>query len=200
MAIVLIDNKDEELEVLGKALENGWGKFVEMSGFQNLTEPKIIKIKYDKDSGDEQDLYNFANDFIGKDELISDDNPVFILVDLFLTNKEEDDKGPQKQYEEYSGFKLATTFNRLLQGKNFNISLMSKFFKKGASTATSKFGRLIHKPLYRAMNRPVLRYNHTLPMSVYCSLFYALPENLDTRDVVQAFCNIVFHKHKSLLD
>lgn len=198
MAIILIDNKTDQLEVLEKGINEGWGKFLEMSPVKDLTEPQIIKIQYEADSSNERDITDFVNDVVANYDTKLKMDKVLILVDLFLTDKEENDKGPQKKFEEYSGYKLGDKIKNDIKWDNFRVAIMSKFFQDVDSTTDSSFGRLILKPLYREMKKPMLRYGHTLPMSIYCSMYYNLPEVFNTRDVVQAYCNIIFCKHFNL--
>ncbi len=199
MKLILLDNKDDQLNVIGSALEERWEKFAEMNAEQNIPIPQIKKIKYDKNSSEEEDLDIFVDSVINDNELNQETDSIFLLVDLFLTNKEENDKGPQKRYEEYSGYKMANKFCNKLYERKFNVALMTKFFKDVESTNQAKLGRVILKPIFPEMRRPVLRVGHTLPTPIYCSMNYGLPKKLDTRDVVQAFCNIVFYKYSSLI-
>lgn len=198
MAIIIIDNDRKQLDVLKSALnDERWEKFKNMQGDNSLKKPDISTIEYDENLF-ENNLNSFVetniSDLLGKNY-----DTFFLLVDLFLTNQEENDDGEQKSYAEYSGYKLAMLFKEKLYEKKFNIALMSKFFKDVESTKQAELGRVILKPIYPEMKDPVLRENHTLPTSMYCSRNYNLPEKLNTRDVVQAFCNIVFEKHRSII-
>ena len=187
--IIFIDDSAKQIPTLIDILKNGFAEFKTNYGNSDYELPEIAEIVID-DWIDPEEFGEKYEKYLKPVQPLKD----YYLIDICLTDRESKLSASELKLTETSGYKLAELIKKS-DGFNGHISIISRILSaaKGSNIENNQFGTIIKKPLDPNGDAITM-------LSAGNQYTSDLPRELLTRDMQQAFCNMIFYNYFKFIE